>query len=340
MPLGIAAILAGCGNQSQNGIPPTVARAALGSPANLDSAKTKQAERLFVSDPGTGDIDIFEIPSLKIFTVLQGFGQPQGECADDKGDVWITGGSSKAIYELTYSGGQKNQLDDTYGDPDGCAWNPMNGNVAVMNVFDNAGESGLVLVYHHGSGAPNTFQNLKQHYYNFGGYDSSGNLFFDGSSLNGRFMLSELSVNGASAHTVSISGGKIYQAGMVQWDSSANRLIVGDQRCGEATRSCLYYLSISGKHATIEGRIDLSSSQGGAVCDVVQGVIMGRELFASDNNTCGSARSATYSWKFPAGGAPLAQNAKFAVTPFGAAVAVSHLRTAEKNNFGGPRHDP
>lgn len=306
-------ILAACGGaQSQSMI--------IAAPAAIEHPDFKASKDwVFVSDPGTSEVYIYTLPELKLIEIVTGFTQPQGECADEKGDVWVTDGSGQTIYEVQHSGKIERHLSDTYGYPDGCAWNPKTGNLAVMNLLGVGSAPGAVLIYHHAAGTPNVYSNPNQFYYNFGSYDSAGNLFFDGRNANGKFVLSELSVNAGKAKSLFISGGKIYYPGLVQW--SSNDLNVGDQNCGNQTVSCVYRLTVSKAGGAIVGQIKLQNSGGGQVCDLIQGVIWKGHVVGSDFDLCGSLPSATYVWPYPGGGQPTAHNAQNDSEPFGAAIS-------------------
>lgn len=276
---------------------------------------------LFVSDAGTADVYIYKLPNLKVVGTITGFSQPQGECSDNKGDVWVTDTNAQTIYELSHHGRLENELSDSSGYPAGCAWDATTGNLAVMNLFGTGSTNGAVLIYVHGSGSPVPYTNTGQYYYNFGGYDSSGNLFFDGGDSNGNFMLSELPHGSESAYTVKLSGGTIYYPGMVQWDSSKHDLIVGDQSCGNVYVSCLYAVTISQKTGTIGMETKLQNSNGGQICDLVQGVEFGSQIAGSDYDFCGSLPSSTYLWPYPGGGSPSQYNSTTDSAPVGATIS-------------------
>ncbi len=301
---------------------------ALGSPRDLSK---KAGERLFVSDAGSGDVYVYDAPSLKLFTILQGFARPQGECADDKGDVFVTDGSAAVIYELSYSGSMKAQLVDSTGYPDGCAWDSKSGNLAVMNYIGKESQAGAILVFHHASGSPNTYTNPHQFYYSFGGYDSKGDLFVDGSTDTGKFVLSELPANAGAAKTIGLKGGHVYSPGMVQWGPGSQYLDVGDQNCANSATSCLYQMTVSGKTASVKAKMSLQNYKGTPVCDLVQGIIAGGVLYGSDNDYCGYAPNAAYGWSYPAGGAPKTYAKETATTPFGAAIAANGARSPDLN---------
>lgn len=276
---------------------------------------------VFVSDPGTSQVYVYDLPKLQLVEIVTGFTQPQGECSDDKGDVWVTDGKSKTIYKLLHSGKIVGKLSDSYGYPDGCAWNPKNGNLAVTNLLGTTSGSGAVLVYHQASGTPNLYYNPKQYYYNFASYDGSGNLFFDGRTVGGKFVLSELAVNAGQAKTIAISGGRIYNPGTVDWDAASHELVVGDQSCANKTQSCIYRMTIATNKATIAGQTMLENASGGPVCDLIQGALWKRTIVGSDFNYCSSGPSSSYVWPYPGGGEPTSGNHKNVSQPFGAAIS-------------------
>jgi hypothetical protein len=286
------------------------------------SPQVKSATQLlFVSDAGTDDVYMYKLPALKLVGTITGFVQPQGECADNKGDVWITDTNAQTIYEVNHQGRLVNSLSDASGYPDGCAWDPKSGALAVMNLFDLNGAKGGIVVYPSSSKLPTLYTNPNQYYYSFGGYDASSNLFFDGHSQDGAFMLSELPNGAKSAHTITISGGRIYFPGMVQWLTSSNKLLVGDQDCKDQSAACVYHLATTASSAKIVGSTRLETSAGGQICDLVQGVEANGELMGSDDNFCGPKPSGTGVWAYPTGGKPQAYNDNGAVTPVGAALS-------------------
>ena len=276
---------------------------------------------LFVSDTGTADVYIYSLPALKLVGTVTGFSQPQGECSNNKGDVWVTDASGQTIYELSHSGALVNEWVDSSGYPVGCAWDSTTGNLAVMNIFGTGSASGAVLIFAHASGPPTSHANPSQFYYNFGGYDSNGNLFFDGRTPGGGFMLSELPKGANSAHTIKLTGGTIYFPGMVQWNATKKDLIVGDQSCDDQYASCLYAVTISGSVAKIGAKTTFKNSSGAPICDLVQGVEFNSQIAGSDYDFCGLSPSATYTWPYPSGGTPSEYNDTTDTAPVGAAVS-------------------
>ncbi len=298
---------------------PMLPTAPVAQSATVDEA---QGGHLFVTDPGTGEVYLYDVPSLKLLTILQGFKSPQGACADDAGDAWVTDNRADEVYKLAYTGKTLGQLADALGYPVSCAWDPKTGNLAVTNYIDTGSKTGEVLVYHHATGSPNSYTNVKQYYYDYAGYDDAGNLYFDGSTASGTFVLSELPYNKETAQTIKLSGAKIFDAGMVQWDADSKQLDVGDQNCLNAATSCIYQFKISGGTAIASREIELKTSTGTQVCDVAQAVVSHGALYGSDNDYCGYAKTATYGWPYPAGGRPSHDQKRGVSEPIGAAIAV------------------
>lgn len=282
-------------------------------------SKTKSPV-LFVTDSGTGETYMLDVTTLAVVGTITGFVEPQGECSDNKGNVWITDTAARTIYEVSHQGRLENELTEK-AYPVSCAVDSATGELAVTNQIGESGAAGNVALYNSGT-SPTTHSTPKVFYYNFAGYDAAGNLFIDGRTARGAFALMELAKGSSTIQIVKVKGGKIYFPGMVQWNVSANDLVVGDQSCGNGYASCLHTLSLTGLKATITSTIALQNSGGGKVCDLVQGDIYDGQLFGSDYDFCGSLPSTTYAWSYPAGGAPTVSNATADTTPIGAVVSL------------------
>lgn len=314
--------LCACGGGATPPVPPDAnphrVRAAWISP----EPKGAVSPLLFVSDAGTAEVYIYKLPALTVVATITGFSQPQGECSGRSGDVWVTDAGSQTIFELSHRGQLDNALNDSRGYPEGCAWDPSTGSLAVTSLFGIGSSAGNLLVFAKSSYNPKVYGTRGQYYYNFAGYDGNGNLFFDGRDATGNFMLAELPKGASSPHALAVKGGTIYFPGMVQWDAKNGQLIVGDQSCGNAYVSCLYRLRIGAKGATIVGHVDLKGYGGSPICDIVQGVVYNHEIAGSDNDFCGYTPSTTYLWPYPGGGAPTRHNNTTDSTPVGAAISL------------------
>jgi len=237
--------------------------------------KDVNGRQLWISDPGTNDVYIYNMPSLTLVATLTGFDQPQGECSDSSGDVWVTNTGYKSgnhvIYEYSHDAVLMKTLTDSTGLPVGCAWDKTTGNLAVTNIFDDGPSQppGEVVVYPLvGSGAPTTYQDPDSSVYAYfsAGYDGRGNLYFDVAPYAYTpAYVDKLPKGGTSVHRITISG-TIHGPGAVQWIASGGGgpyLMVEDDDCSGSDSpitSCIAYVDKLAKGATSVHRITISST--------------------------------------------------------------------------------
>jgi hypothetical protein len=266
------------------------------------SPEVKRAPRLlFISDDSTNDVYIFTMPSVTLKGTVTGFDEPQGMCSDNKGNVWVTNTGTYQIIQLSRTGQIENTLTDPNGYPVGCAVNQSTGDLAVTNIFNTSG-AGTIEVYKNGSGTPTSLSNPQQYEYFFPAYDTNGNLYADGFSTYGQYILSECPSGGSSCTTLTVSGGTPYFPGGLNWDRVKNQLVLGDQECGGGAASCQYQANVSGSTAAIVGTTNLYNYDGTA-CDVDQGTLAPfSKYFAGPCITEGSSVSTADRWPYPAGG--------------------------------------
>ncbi len=294
-------------------VPPNVARTDTSS--WIDATAKSASQLLYVSDLGTFDVYVYHFPSLKLAGKLHGFDNPQGECADASGDVWITDTQSYHVVEYAHGGAKPiARLADPVGYPGGCAVDSATGNLAVMNLYDFSG-AGSVLVYKSARGTPKVYANSNFYYYYFGAYDRKGNLYVSGATASGGYLLGTLPAGGRSMSVVNVTGGTLYFPGTVAWLGST--LVLGDQRCNGRTGSCFYELRVSGGSARITGMTPLRGS-----CDVVQASVGATHVVGGDDAAyCRKRRSTIDVWPYPKGGNPTSSIAGPRV-PIGAALSV------------------
>ena len=273
----------------------------------------KSSALLYVSDLGTFDVNVYAFPSLKPAGKLTGFDEPQGECGDAKGSVWITSTGNETIYEYAHGATQPSAtLSDPIGSPIGCAVDPASGNLAVSNLVDGSG-GGSVLVYKHARGSPAAYSNPKGLSNYFAAYDSEGDLYVSGTAKKTHaYLLSVLPHDGATMSSVAISGGTLYFPGTVAWHGST--LVLGDQKCNKKASSCFYELHVSGMTATITDTTALTGA-----CDVAQAWVGKAQIAGGDYRYCGGPSSADL-WRFPSGGDPTAKVGGLQI-PVGAVVS-------------------
>ena len=271
------------------------------------------SQLLYVSDAGTNDVYVYSYPGLKLTGTLTGFHEPQGECTDAKGNVYITNTDKRTIVEYAHGNSKRLRLlRDDAGYPLGCAIDPTTGDLAVTNIYNQPGP-GEVAIYTNATGKPKAYAIQSEYFYYFDAYDSSGNLYVSGRGPHGgTFALSMLPSGGTALQAMTVSGGTIYFPGTVAWVGSS--LVLGDQACNDANTSCLYEASVSGTTATITGTTRLTDS-----CDVVEAWVSSSVVAAGNYNYCGSSSNVDL-WAFPAGGAP-SKSVSGVTEPIGATIS-------------------
>jgi hypothetical protein len=266
----------------------------------LSAEAAKPGPLLYISDFYNFDVYIYSIPSLKLVGKLTGFFEPEGECSDAHGNVWIANTGSQQMLE--FKPGDKTaiaMLADPLGYPVGCAIDAVTGNLAVANIFGVSG-SGGILIYKHAAGTPTFYANPDQFYYYFDGYDAKGNLYASGMTSKKVYNLSSLRLGKKTMSSLSVHGGTLYFPGTVLWTGST--LVLGDQQCSGGTSSCLYEASVSGTTVSLANKIPLTGS-----CDVAQVALQDKQLLGGDYEYCTHVKSSNVNrWAFPRGGKPLA----------------------------------
>lgn len=281
----------------------------------MEPSAKNASQLLYVSDLGTFDVYVYRFPSLELAGKLHGFNDPQGECADASGNVWIADTGSDRMIEYAHGGERPvATLADPIGYPAGCAVDDASGDLAVTNLYNFSG-AGSVLVYKNAGGTPKVYADSDLYYYYFAGYDRNGNLYVSGSTTNGDYRLAVLARGSRSIELVKIGGGKLYFPGTVALLGST--LILGDQRCRGRMTSCFYELRVSGRNARITGTTPLRGS-----CDVVQAYVDATRIAGGDDAAyCRNGRSSIAIWPYPAGGVP-SRSVHGPRVPIGAALSV------------------
>jgi hypothetical protein len=246
---------------------------------------------LYISDIGTGDVDIFSYPNGKQVGALTGFNGNQGECTDSSGDVYVVAAS--AVYEFNHGG--KTPI-KTLTNPgyltDGCAVDPTTGNLAVTSFCAGTPASGctgegVLSIYTDAVGTPTQYMDPKISFYAFCGYDATGNLWLDGYNEVSSQMVSQFAELPAAKSTfknITLQNPLVYPGG-VQWDGTY--VAVGDQ-----TQQVIY--QTKGTKGKIDGSTPLLDS-----AKVAQFWIQGKNVIAPDVNDAN-----VKFYKYPAGGYP------------------------------------
>ena len=262
------AILAGC--SANWGPVPQPAALAGGTRVlgHLDHASSwmlpeaKKQDLLYVSDLEAQEVFIYAYRSKKLVGTLTGFFNPEGLCVNRKGDVWVTNDSSVGDHQvIEYAHGATTPLqtlDDPDGRVNGCAVNPVSGDLAVTNFWGPTERSGGVSIYPHGNGSPASYMDPNIYYYYYCGYDDKGDLFVDGLSYGSETGFAELPAGGNAFIDIALPE-TIYLPGGVQWDGQY--VAVGDQVAVKHNfESVIYQFAISGSSGTEAGTTILNGA--------------------------------------------------------------------------------
>ena len=253
------------------------------------ASDVKSSDLLYISSSGNFDaVTVYSYPKIELVGTLKGFNEPQGECVDRAGDVFVTNTNDSDIVEYAHGGTSPTKtLSDSGYYPVGCAIDPTTGNLGVTNIYSSGSGPGSVSIYKRARGLPATYRDPNIVAYYFCGYDDNGNLYLDGANASG-FAFAELP-NGSNTFVNITLNQTIYFPGGVQWDGSD--VAVGDQEADDTDTSAIYQFAISGDTGTEVGETPLT----GAI-DVVQFWIQGGRVIGPDagNNDVGI-------WTYPSG---------------------------------------
>jgi hypothetical protein len=291
-----------CSSSSGGSVTPFAAQPS--SVATLPFGNSSK-DMLYISDSGTNGVETFDWPKPTTGSALSGtFSEPQGECADQSGDVFITNTGNSNILEYT-SGKLSNTLADPHQYPVGCSSDTLNGDLAVVDIVTTANGAGNIAIYKNAKGTPKIYSGgaLASGY--SVQYDGSGNLFADGETSGSGITLLEMPAGSKKFKTVCAhgfsGGGTIEFPGSLAWDG--RYLVIGNQDGGTVSR-------VSVKGCKIVGTTDLTGSS-----DIVGFTIVGNRLIGPD---AGNANVEIYD--YPKGGNPVQILTGFS-EPIGAAVS-------------------
>ena len=261
----------------------------------------KKGRLLYISDAGTNDVVVYRYPSGTEAGVLTGFDEPQGECVDRAGNVWISNSLKSNVLEYAHGGTTAMaSLPDRGQYPVGCSVDKKSGTLAVSNIATRSKHRGSLSLYANATGSPTIITSPDFDEVYFVGYDGRGNLFLDGYNDSHAFQFGELADGSSTIEPITLNGATVRFPGGVQFDDG--KVNVGDQ--GGAV---IYQATETG---TITGSTPLS----GAV-DCVQFFIRGNAVVCPD---AGDGGIETY--PYPAGGSPI-QVITGLVSPTGAVVS-------------------
>jgi hypothetical protein len=314
-------LLTSCGGGGMTQAPATESAAQPDHTRSWMSPNAASNDLLYVSDIYTDDVSVYSWPKGDLEGTLTGFEEPNGECIDKAGDIWIVDLKARDVIEYAHGGSSPiATLTDTYGYPVACAIEQKTGDLAVTDIFDEVsggqGRGGL-LIYRHAEGSPTQYQDAEIFYYDFCAYDDRGNLYVDGinNPSSDDFAFAELPKGTSAFSNITLSQYINYPGG-VWWRGGFVDVL--DEL---STPSTIYEFSISGTKGTLEGSTPLNGS-GGSGGWVNEFALSGSKVVAPiyDPYVGPSSSGVVNIYKYPAGG-----NATKSITAnsrvFGAAIS-------------------
>ncbi len=283
------ALLAGCGGA----VSPLAPASSLsftsrhaGSWMAPDAKKKKML--LYLSNGTTGEVYVYSYPADELVGTLTGFQDAEGLCADKRGHVFITDFDAQDVVEFAHGGTSPlATLQDSAGQPQGCAVDKTTGDLAVANFQAPKGGQGSIALCTKGRGTPAVYYDSAMEYVAYCGYDPKGNLYLDG-TLYYNFApgFAELPTGTTNFTNVTLNVTPEYPSG-VQWDGK--HVAVGDFETNN-----IYQFAIAGSSGTLKGSTPLGT--GG---NVAQFFIEKRRVI-----TPGAPSYAVGVYPYPKGGIP------------------------------------
>jgi hypothetical protein len=259
------AALAGCGGQSRvaptGGVPQPLAVTTATREKSWMLSEAKSENLLYVTSIVSSYVFVFSYPAGKLVGTLGGVNYAAtGECSDKQGNVFVVG-----VQEVVeYAHGGSNPIGTLQSDnyPNGCAVDPVSGNLAVAGGSPHDFEAN-VAIFPNEKGPPTLYYNAAAPAFDFCTYDDRGNLFVNeyGSP---EFGLDELA-NGSSALTrinISQTSQTISAGGAVQWNGTY--LVLGDPHGNGQGRhgpTTIYQVAVSGSTGRVVKTIELFSGK-------------------------------------------------------------------------------
>lgn len=300
-----AAVLVGCGGaQPPTSVPAAMPQsrsiaqhAARGESWMLSAAKNDSLVYASIADV----VSIYSFPQGTEVGELKGFpSEPAGLCSDSSGNVYVTtqggGTSDLQSYILEYAHGGTKPI-ATYDDPglaNGCAVDPVTGDLAVANYFGAGVTQGNLAIYQAAQGPPSIFSDANFSRFLWCAYDDAGNLFADGGP---ETVIDELSRGSDSLNEIQLS--KPINAGSMQW--TRNRILVAEL-VGSRGDNPIYEVRVSGSQGAVSGPVLLSSSGGRSAAGDIQFWLEKKTMIGPGH--ADGENTLLQFWKYPKGGLP------------------------------------
>ncbi|MGC1381069.1 MAG: hypothetical protein WA814_08615 [Candidatus Baltobacteraceae bacterium] len=278
-----------------------------------------QRDLLYVSN-ANGTVSVYRYWQHTLVGVLTDFSNPQGECSDKAGNVYITDSGKKKIYEYSH-GGKKpiSVLDAAPYEPYGCSVNPANGDLAVANSASDEYKPGNLSIYPHGSGTPATYQGPYDDHFINCAYDDRGDLF-----MNSQIVYYYSFFYSIAFYYLPKHGPKLIAEDLSEpyfssgWPYVSSIAYDGKYWMVDAISDLyLYEINIKPQY---EGDLTFSSSYRVGVVALYRNTLKGRATQVVGAASTRSASAVDY-WKYPALGSPIGGITKDLDDPVGLTIS-------------------
>ncbi len=291
----VTAMLAACGgSQPPIGAPGPAHADRIDAPAGHGQASKAvgaYARSLLYVARGATQVEVYTYPRGK---PLGSLGWGGYLCSDRFGNIIVAGAEGISyVWVFPHGGSQPSTTLYNPDDPGGCSVDGSSEDIAVASA-----DSGSVVIFPYN---PKRGWRLAHNYNdtNMGAghyctYDPQGNLFLDGYSTSGSFILAELP-KGSSTFTTIALDHVVHSPGSMQWDGKD--LVIEDAGKTSSSAAVIYRFAINGSSGHKVSATSLTDSEADA-----QFLINGRTVIGPVSYD--SMKGVGF-WRFPRGGAPV-----------------------------------
>lgn len=251
--------------------------------------EAKRDDLLYVSDTFAGVVHVLAYPAGREVGMLVVGGNPEGECVDGAGNVWITRFRTTTVVEYAHGSTNSTAFVSTYPNtPWGCAVDPTTGNLAVTNTED------VIDVYAGARGNPTPYSVPGDDLgFQFCTYDDSGDLFASAPYSN----IAELPKGSSEMTNMQLT--LPVSPWSVQWDHQRRFLTVAGPTA--KSRTTVYHVRVSGAAGRVIGSTALDRARNAYAQYWIDGTkIVG---ISANRGRNGRSERLVQSWPYPAGGA-------------------------------------
>lgn len=294
----LAAFLSGCsGVQSGTVTPVTSAQ------SRMHRGSASSGDLIYVT--ATKDVVVMSYPEGKVVATIPWHTPGDSICSDTEGNVFLpqgSGSSDSHVYE--YAHGSTTpiatlDLPTGYVEPDGCAVDPLTGNLAV-NAEYGPQNHGALLVYPNEKGPAAVYTDKKVRFFKYPAYDGSGNLYSMAESERPRYRLIELPFGKHDYKFLTFTNCDCTPSKM-EWDGT---YLTYEDTGSNGGGLFIDQIEVSGKAATLVGSTQFLD---GSTTNLYGFVIQDGLLFAKLQKVLQNNNQGVGVWSYASGGNPIAK---------------------------------